>query len=159
LAERIKPLIDRPDDLIRALDDAGWLSEQVTAAAVLRQGHSPSMASAMMGHGLVSLLKPRAAKELPRTFVLAVTPGVVAAFKARGVTHGEGSDEEYYVTVWPEPVAKWSPDTVRIEPAKKGIDANATLRLEGTREIPVSEQVDGSLDRLAAELGGGAPPS
>jgi hypothetical protein len=159
VAQRIKPLVNRPGDLIRALEDAGWMSEEVRAAALLRQGHSPSMASAMMGHGLVSLLKPRAARELPRTFVLALTAREVVAFKARGVTHGEGSDEEYYVTIWSEPVARWSADEVGIEPAKKGIDVNAIVRLRGTREIPVSEQIDGTLGGLVAGLGPDAPPA
>jgi hypothetical protein len=45
----------------------GWGLADVEAACLIRQGHSPSMASAMIGVGVLKLLAPRKAKELRST--------------------------------------------------------------------------------------------
>lgn len=148
----VKPLVETPAALVGALNEAGWLSEEVRAAAVLRQGHAPSLLAAAIGHGLVSVLRPRRYKALPRTFVLGATANQLVGFRARCITHDE---DEFYVTIWSEPEAAWPRDLVAVEQAKKGISANATIRVQGQGEIPVTESAEGHLEALIAELGSG----
>jgi hypothetical protein len=150
MADSIRPLVKSGDDIARALNEAGWLPGVVKGATILRQGHSPSYLAATLSFGLM-VLKPRASKTLPRTFVLAVTDNEARAFKARGVTI---DDTDYYVTIWPEAAASWPRDQVRVEPAKAGITENVDIRIEGTGEtIPCASQADETLEAVLAELG------
>src|SRR5215204_3197968 len=153
-SETIRPLVREGDDLARAIEEAGWLPGEVKAAAIFRQGHSPSMLASVVGIGLIAMLR-KPAGDLPRTFVLAATAGRVSGFRARGVSHGEGSDADYYVTIWPDEVAGWARELVHLERAKKGIQVNATILVEGesgARAIPVTSQADETVEALLAEL-------
>jgi hypothetical protein len=57
----------------RALNESGWLGDEVIAAGQLRQGKAPSLVAMVTGWALVELLRPRRSKSLPRQFVLAST--------------------------------------------------------------------------------------
>lgn len=150
MAEPIKPLVGRPEALRGALDETGWLGAPVRAAAVVRQGHSPSLVATAIGYGLISLLKPRPRRDLPRTLVLAATAERVVAYRARCVTHDE---DDLYVTIWPDELASWPRGSVTVETAKQGMNENATLRIAGQAAIPVGESAEGTLAALSGELG------
>ena len=107
--DSIKPLVRSGEDLATALNAAGWLSDEVKAAAILRQGHSPSMLATISGVGLLGMLRGRSDQELPRTFVLAVTGSDACVFRARGVTVDE---TDYYVTIWSDRIASWPRQSV-----------------------------------------------
>jgi hypothetical protein len=155
-ADSIKPLVRSGDALTRALNEAGWLPSEVKGATILRQGHAPSFLATTLSFGL-AVLKPRASKALPRTFVLAVTESQVSALKARGVTVDE---TDYYVTIWRDEVQSWPRAQVAMEPAKGGIEDNVTIRIEGIPEaIPCAVQAKETLGAVIAELGTRAGPA
>jgi hypothetical protein len=142
------------DELAQAMNQAGWHGGEARAAALLRQGESPSMASAMIGHGLLKLFKGRAAKDLPRTFVLAVTADTVYVHKGRGSGSEDSSD--YFVTMWPEELKSWPRDQVSIEMTEKGMNLNCVIHAAG-EDIPCGAQADETLEDLVAEMSGQAP--
>jgi hypothetical protein len=59
----------------------GELGEEVVAVAALSQGAPPSMLSLVTGSALIKLVSPHPSKELPKRFILAVTPDRVVALK------------------------------------------------------------------------------
>ena len=67
-----------------AINDAGWLQEDVIAAGHLRQGRAGFF-------GGFQWLLPSRSKKLPRHFVLALTANEVVAFRATEVGGPEGS--------------------------------------------------------------------
>jgi hypothetical protein len=92
IARKLDPGSFRPETpgaIKRALNESGWLDEEVIAAGELMQGAEPSFASMLTGVALIELVRPRRWKLLPRDFVLAVTVDRVVAFKASG-----GADSE-----------------------------------------------------------------
>jgi hypothetical protein len=157
--DKLKVVVDRgssADSFYAAMNEAGWLGGGVEAAALLRQGHSPSMLGAATGVGVLKLLKPRAAKELPRKFVLAVTGDRVVAYDADSHGRGEKSDSELHVTINPDEVGSWERSQVSMRTAEKGITANGDLVIDG-REIPCAAPDglgDDAVTDLIAKLGG-----
>ena len=81
MAEKLKITVHDAGSFREALA-TGWGLNDVEAACLVRQGHAPSMASAMLGVGLFKLFASKRAKDLPRKFVLAATPDRVIAFGA-----------------------------------------------------------------------------
>src|SRR5690242_13491422 len=106
-------LSESPGALRSALNESGWIDQEVIAAGQLRQGKAPTTLGMITGHALIEVARPRRSKSLPRMFVLAVTGDRVLAFKAFG--GGGGTDA--------------TPYTARIRP---GVDAErprSTVRL------------------------------
>jgi hypothetical protein len=156
MGEELKFQANVPDAFTSALTDAGWLGGPVEAACMVRQGHSPSMAMAFLGVGLLKLLKPRAAKDLPRTFVLAVAADQVVAFDAGAHSRGEAARATYHVRVDSDKLASWPRDQVTMAAAKKGITSNAILHLPGAAvEVTVPNgRAEEAFAALVAALGG-----
>ena len=132
--DEIKITATQADDFTRALATQ-WGMGDVEAACLIRQGHSPSMASAMVGFGLFKLFGRKGAKDLPRKFVLAATPDRVVAFDCNSHSEGEGTDATLHVTIHPGEVGEWPRGSVSMRPDDGGINPNATLVLAGT-EVP-----------------------
>ena len=137
------------DSISAAMNEAGWLGGDVQAAGLLRQGHSPSMLSTAIGIGALKLLKPRADKELPRKFVLAVTGDRVVAYDANSHGRGEDTDATLHVTINPGEVGTWERSQVSMRSADKGITANGTLLIDG-REVPCAAPDGLAEDAFAA---------
>ena len=72
-----------------AINEAGWLEDEVLAAGHLRQAGSGSQLGLAF-----SLLRPRRSKKLPRHFLLAATANEVVAFKVTEVGGQEGTAYE-----------------------------------------------------------------
>ena len=154
--DKIKLVVYDADSIRAAMNDAGWLGGDVQAAGILRQGHSPSMLSTAIGIGALKLLKPRAEKDLPRKFILAVTSDRVVAYDANSHGRGEGSDETLHVTINPGEVGSWGRSQITMRSADKGITANGMLVIDG-REIECAApdgQADDAFAALIAALGG-----
>lgn len=156
MADALRIDVTSPEQLRDELNRAGVLAGGVEVACVLRQGHSPSIAGAILLYGLVKLLAP-GRRELPRTFVLAATAERVAALGARGNVRGENL---YRLTVNASEDAGWPRERVRIEAAKAGITANAFLLVpgEGAEEriacsVPNS-QLEPALELMSGALAG-----
>jgi hypothetical protein len=145
--------VDSGGDIARGMSESGSFPDDIKAAAILRQGSAPSMASAAVGFGLWKMLKPRTKRDLPRVFVLAVTESEALAFKARGVGN---DDSDYFVTVWAEPLGSWPRSEVTLHAGPKGLNRNVVVELAGER-VPCSAQADETLEPLEAELGGAQP--
>jgi hypothetical protein len=137
----------------RALNESGWLDDDVVAAGQLRQGKAPSMLAIFTGLALIELLRPRRSKSLPRQFVLAVTADRVVAFEAKG---GGDSESNYETRIKPGQRGSWSRDLVRLIDLPNGSGSwGATLELAGER-IPVARpnlNGDPSTDELLETLG------
>jgi hypothetical protein len=112
-------------------------------------------------YGLVNLITPKAAKDLPRTFVLAVTADRVVAFDGGGHREGEGPTGNYFVEVDPEEQGSWPRGAVSMSPAKKGMNPNAVLHLAG-KDVPCAlpdGEAEDSFEQLLAALGGAGAAS
>jgi hypothetical protein len=159
MGEKLKFRASAPDAFTSALTQAGWLGGPVEAACMVRQGHSPSLATTIVGVGVLKLFKPKGAKDLPRTFVLAVGGDRVVAFDGGGHSRGEGASETYHVKVDSEERGSWPRDQVRMASAKKGINANAILHLSGSAvEVTVPDgDAEEAFEALVAALGGTGP--
>lgn len=92
------------------------LGEEVVAAAALSQGKPPSMLAMMTGAALIKLVSPRASKELPKRFILAVTADRAVAIQGTPISDEDGNDTGVHyrgeITSWPrsEVSAIASPD-------------------------------------------------
>jgi len=142
--------------LKRALNDAGWLDDEVMAVGHFRQGKPPSLAAMMTGTALIEVLRPRRSKRLPRQFVLAATRDRLVAFKALGVGHGEETDLNYYyeVRIKPEEQASFARSGVRITDLTEGVVADGATLVIDTEHIPVMRQADAASDPNTDELVG-----
>jgi hypothetical protein len=135
VASELKFEVTGVDSFRSALNAAGgWTPGEVLAAAIVRQGESPSIAGVATGLGLLKLLKRKGAKDLPRVFVLAATADQVHAFDASGI--GSDDHDTYHVTIRPGEIASWPRSGVAMRDSKDGITANAVLLLNGS-EVPV----------------------
>src|SRR5512135_208862 len=114
----------------RALNDTGWIDEEVIAAGDLRQGKPPSIAGLITGTALIEVARRRS-KSLPRHFVLAVTATQVLAFKA--FQTGDDSDSQagpYMVRIQPDACGAWPRESVRLVDLREGAQSDtATLEL------------------------------
>jgi hypothetical protein len=137
----------------RALNESGWLGDEVLAAGQLRQGNTPSVVAMVTGWALIQMLRPRRSKSLPSQFVLAVTVERVVAFEASG---GGDAESNYESRVKPGEVGSWPRDLVRLIDLPKGSKSRGgTLDLAGER-IPVLRanlNGDPSTDELMELLG------
>jgi hypothetical protein len=129
------------------------IGEQVLAAGELRQGKELSVASMITGTAVISLLKPRQFKPLPKQFLLAVTPSRVVVFKGIGV--GDEFGDEYGVIVRSEEQASWPREDVWIEGSPDvRMPDGGTLVIDGER-IPIirlNVRGDRETDELIEEL-------
>lgn len=132
MGEKIKFDVLAADSFTTALTQAGWLGAPVEAACIVRQGHSPSIASLAIGYGVIKMFKPRGAKHLPRKFVLAVAGDRVVAFEAGGVSIGDEDEGIFRAKVDSDEQGSWSRSEVSMAPATKGMLLNADLNLGGT---------------------------
>jgi hypothetical protein len=73
------------------------LGEEVVAVAALSQGTPPSALSMVTGAALVKLVSPRPSKELPKRFILAVTPDRVVALKGSPISDEDGNDNGAHI--------------------------------------------------------------
>jgi hypothetical protein len=139
-----------PGELVRRLNESGWLADEVIAAGVLEQGKPPSLLAATTGVALVQLARARRSKSLPREFVLAVTADRVVAFATSPWKEGDPStDSVAAMTIKPGERGAWPRGSVRLtDPYKRLRTQGATLQLPG--EEPLAVICDG--DRGTAEL-------
>jgi hypothetical protein len=149
VTEKLKITVGGANDFRDALA-TGWGLSDVDAACLIRQGHSPSMASAMVGIGVLKLLSPKKAKDLPRKFVLAARADRVIAFNADSHSRGESPHSVMHVTIEPGEIAGWSRTEVSMRADKAGMNQNATLILAGT-EVPCTVP-DGDAEEAFREL-------
>jgi hypothetical protein len=165
LADRIVERIDSgsiltsaPEAITRALNERGWLDQEVLAAGELRQGKEPSLFGMVTGLALVELYGPRRSKVLPRHFVLAVTADRVVAFTARGGADGEDGDGTYRLWIRPGVRASWPLESVRLVDFSEGSGSSGgSLVLDGIERIPVyrpNPDADPSTDELLGVLAG-----
>lgn len=93
--EGVKVKTSTPGAFKDAINEAGWLEDEVVAAGHLRHGKAARMSVGRpSGWEQVQLLFPRRSKKLPRHFVLAVTANEVVAFRATEV--GQDSNATIY---------------------------------------------------------------
>jgi hypothetical protein len=149
MADKLKLTVEGAGDFRQGMA-TGWGLADVEAACLVRQGHAPSTAAAMLGVGVLKLLAPKKAKELPRKFVLAVTPDRVVAYDASSHSRGEGSDQTMHVTIEPGEIASWSRGEVSMRADEGGMNQNATLVLAG-KEVPCAVP-DGEAEEAFQEL-------
>lgn len=153
-------LATRSDGVIKlALNDAGWIEEDVLAAGHLRQGKAMSMLSMVLGYGLFELLRPKRSKQLPRHFTLAVTPTEVIAFRSTGGGDRSDGSGPYMLTISEEPVAHFPREAVSLSDLPEGEKSQGgTLTVNG-ESFPVCRpnmSGDPNTDELIAVLSGGA---
>lgn len=116
--------------LKNALNESGWLGEEVVAAGQLRQGKAPSTLAMVTGMALIELWRPRRTKLLPRHFVLALTRDRMVVFKATG---GKGNGSPVYgVRIQPGEEASFPLEQVSITDLPKGDQSKGgTMHLNG----------------------------
>lgn len=148
----------RTDGVIKlALNDSGWLEEEVIAAGQLRQGKAPSMLAMIVGWALVEVLRPRRSKLLPRHFVMAVTPSEVVAFKATG-GRGEDAGSVYTVNVREGIAARFPRDAVSLADLPEGDRSKGGIMTVNGESFPVARpnlNGDPNTDELIAVLARG----
>jgi hypothetical protein len=110
------------------------LGEEVVAVAALSQGTPPSMLSMVTGAALIKLISPRASKQLPKRFILAVTPDRVVALKGTPISDDSGNDTGAHLR---GEIASWERGEVK---ATRSADGNGgTLVIPGA-SIPVFDR-------------------
>ncbi len=145
------------DGIIKlAIEDAGWLEEEVLAAGQLRQGKAPSMAAMITGYALVEVLRPRRSKLLPRHFVMAVTPTEVVAWKATGGS-SEDASTVYTVNIREEIAARFPRESVSLTDTPEGEKSKGGIMTINGESFPVARpnlNGDPNTDELIAVLSG-----
>jgi hypothetical protein len=135
----------------RALNESGWLADEVVAAGDLRQGKEPSLVAMLTGTALVELVRPRRSKALPRHFVLALTRDRIVAFGAVG-----GGDENGPYELWIRPGERGSwPRTASVRLVD--LEGNAGTLVLGAERVPVwrpNPDADPSTDEVLEVVGG-----
>ena len=134
----------RPEAIKRALNESGWLDDEVVAAGQLRQGRALSLIAMVTGLALIELARPRRSKSLPRQFVLAVTADRVVAFAASG---GGDSESNYELRIKSGELGSWPRELIRLADRD-------TLDLAGERIAVARANLNGdsSTDELIAVL-------
>ena len=110
------------------------IGEEVVACAALSQGTPPSMLSMVTGAALIKLVSPRPAKELPKRFILAVTPDRVVALKGTPISDEDGNDTGAHIR---GEIASWSRDEVTAARSSDG--DGGTLEIPGA-SVPVFDR-------------------
>jgi hypothetical protein len=143
---------ERPEAFKRALNESGWLADEVIAAGLVTQGKPQSLFRMITGLALLEVLRPRRSKSLPREFALAVTADRVVAFAMSPWKEGDGETVRV-VKIKHEERGSWSHALVRMVDASKGrVQNGATLDLAGEEQIPVTWDGDPSTDELVELL-------
>lgn len=110
------------------------LGEEVVVVAALSQGTPPSMLSMVTGAALIKLVSPRASKQLPKRFLLAVTPDRVVALKGTPISDESGNDTGAHVR---GEIASWARGEVTAAASPDG--KGGTLQIPGA-SIPVFDR-------------------
>ena len=143
------------DGIIKlALNDAGWIEDEVIAAGQLRQGKAPSMLQMITGVALIEVLRPRRSKKLPRHFVMAVTETEVFAFKATGGS-GEDSSSVYKINIRESVAARFPRDSVSVSDIPEGEKSKGGIMTIDGESFPVARpnlNGDPNTDELMALL-------
>jgi hypothetical protein len=138
-----------------AIERAGWLEgEQVLAAGQLRQGKVPSTVAMLTGLAVFEVIRPRRSKQLPRHFVLAVTPERVVAFRASGGRRE--SDSTYRIRIRPGIEGSWDRAGTKLTQLAEGERSKGGVLLIAGESIPVARpNLNGepNTDELLATLG------
>lgn len=125
------------DGLKRALNESGWLDDEVVAAGQLRQGRAPSLVAMFFGFGLWEMFfRPRRCKALPRQFVLAATRDRVLAFASKGRQDEDGGTP-YEVIIQHGEAASFARDEVRVADLKEGAKNRQCNVVIGGERFPV----------------------
>lgn len=114
------------------------LGEEVVVVAALSQGTPPSPLSLVTGAALIKLVSPRSSKQLPKRFILAVTPDRVVALKGTPITDESGDDIGARIK---GEIASWNRDEVSATRAADG--SGGTLVIPGA-SIPVFDRSFGN---------------
>lgn len=128
------------------------LGEEVVAVAALSQGTPPSALSMVTGAALVKLFSPRASKELPKRFILAVTVDRVVALKGTPISDEDGNDTGAHIR---GEITSWRRGEVTAALAPEG--NGGTLQIAGA-SVPVFDRSLGNPREreLFMALGAGA---
>jgi|GEM_PF-6744360 len=110
------------------------IGEEVVACAALSQGTPPSMLSMVTGAALIKLVSPRPSKQLPKRFILAVTPDRVVALKGTPISDEDGNDTGAHIR---GEIASWSRGEVTATRSSEG--DGGTLNIPGAT-IPVFDR-------------------
>jgi hypothetical protein len=110
------------------------IGEEVVACAALSQGEPPSVLSMVTGAALIKLVSPRPSNELPKRFILAVTPERVVALKGTPISDEDGNDTGAHIR---GEIASWSRDEVTATRSSEG--DGGTLNIPGA-SIPVFDR-------------------
>ncbi|HEV2858594.1 MAG TPA: hypothetical protein VGW80_09355 [Solirubrobacterales bacterium] len=102
--------------------------------SALTQGKPPSMLSMVAGASLIKLASPRASKELPKRFILVVTPDRVVALKGSPISDENGNDTGTHIR---GEIASWSRGEVTAT-RTEGEDSG-TLQILGA-SVPVFDR-------------------
>jgi hypothetical protein len=161
LGGRMKVSSAKAGELKRALNETGWLGQEVLAAGYFRQGKTPSVAAMITGAALIEMLRPPRSKLLPRQFVLAATKDRLVAFKAGAVGIGEQTDLNYHyeVRINPGEQGSFPRADVILTDLPKGIKSEGGTLVIGTERIPIvrqSSRGDPNTDELVELLAGPA---
>ncbi len=153
-------LATHTDGIIKlALNDAGWIEDEVIAAGQLRQGKAPSMVAMILGYALIEVLRPRRSKLLPRHFVMAVTPTEVVAWKATGGS-SEDASTVYTVNIREEVAARFPRESVSLTDTPEGEKSKGGIMTISGESFPVARpnlNGDPNTDELLAVLAAQSP--
>ena len=144
-----------PGAIRDALNQSGWLTEEVVAAGQLRQGRAPTMLSMMVGFGVLLELVRRRTKLLPRHFVLAVTRSGVHAWKAVGGSPENSSD--YTLRIFDGERASFPRSSVSMSDVPDGARSKGGIMSIDGERFPVMRpnmSGDPNTDELIAVLAG-----
>ena len=136
-ASTIRVELGPPGEFARRLNESDWLSEEVLAADMLRQGKPYSLFKLVTGLVLIDVIR-RPSKSLPRQFVLAVTADRVVAYALSLVSEGDEYSTDA-VKMKRGERGSWPRELVRVIDQTKGFASRgATLELGGIERVPIS---------------------
>lgn len=135
------------------LNAKGWVDEPVLAACQLRQGHKPSMLGLITGHALIQVFGPRKSKRLPKSFILAVTPTRVLAFKGIQISDDEdGSNRRIHLREGIR--AEFPRSEVSLTGLADGVRSDEGTLVIGDERIPVVRPTLGEAEWQSNEVFG-----
>lgn len=138
----------RPGAFRHALNESGWLDQEVVAAGMLTQGKTQSLFRMITGLALLEVLRPRRSKTLSKEFVLAVTADRVVALALSPWKEGVG-DSVDVVKIKNEQRGSWRRGQVRvIDPTVGRIQNGGELDLAGEEQFPFTWDGDDSTSEL-----------
>jgi hypothetical protein len=142
----------RPGAFKRALNQSGWLDDEVVAAGMVTQGKTQSLFRMITGLALLEVMRPRRSKALPKEFVLAVTADRVIALALSPWKEGVGNSVDV-VKIKNEQRGSWSRGPVRVIDASTGrVQNGGTLDLAGEEQFPFTWGGDESTNELVELL-------